>query len=334
MLFGLNLPNYGGLGHRDAVTAIAERAEQLGYQSLWTSDHILLPASLPDPYGNLLESLTTLSYLAGSTRLISLATGILVLPQRNPLLVAKQAATIHHLSEGRLTLGVGVGWIEREYGYLHAVFNQRGKIADEYIAAMRALFQTDDPEYHGTYVDYAGVLFTPRPQIPLRIVVGGTSAGALRRAATLGDGWHGLHLTPQEVQTATAVLDRHGRKPGFSVSLRTRTRITREKMARPAELVGTADQLAAQAERYAEAGVDQLVIEPDAAELGDFLDQMTQFADQVANRLKALSVPIRKRSTRGSGMSVLVHGRNADPGEGTGWRIEQTGATPGSSPPT
>lgn len=286
MLYGLNLPNYGGPGHRDAVTAIAGRAEELGYQSLWTSDHVLLPASLPEPYGNLLESLTTLSYLAGCTRHISLATGILVLPQRNPLLVAKQAATIHHLSEGRLTLGVGVGWIEQEYAYLGAAFYERGKVADEYISAIRALFETDDPEFHGEWVNYAGVLFTPRPRTPLRIVVGGTSMGALRRAATLGDGWHGLDRTPQEVRAATAALDRYGRKPGHSVSLRTKTRLTREEAEQPdpAALTGTADQLWAQAERYAEAGVDQLVIEPQAADLRDFLDQITRFAEQVANR--------------------------------------------------
>jgi hypothetical protein len=86
MIFGLNLPNYSSLGHRDAVTAIADRADELGYSSLWTSDHILLPATLPEPYGNLLESFTTLSYLAARTSRIRLATGILVLPQRDPLL--------------------------------------------------------------------------------------------------------------------------------------------------------------------------------------------------------------------------------------------------------
>ena len=141
MRFGLNLPNYSSLGHRDAMIAIAERADELGYTSLWTSDHILLPTSLPDPFGNLLESFTTLSYLAARTEHIGLATGVLVLPQRDPLLVAKQAATVHHLSGGRLTLGIGVGWIPEEYGYLRADFHSRGALADEYIAAMRTLFE-------------------------------------------------------------------------------------------------------------------------------------------------------------------------------------------------
>jgi alkanesulfonate monooxygenase SsuD/methylene tetrahydromethanopterin reductase-like flavin-dependent oxidoreductase (luciferase family) len=163
MIFGLNLPNYSSLGHRDAVTAIAERADELGYASLWTSDHVLLPETLPEPYGNLLESFTTLSYLAARTRRIGLATGILVLPQRDPLLAAKQAATIHHLSGGRLTLGVGVGWIEQEYGYLRSDFSARGQIADEYIPAMRTLFEDERPEFHGPRINYSDILFSPKP---------------------------------------------------------------------------------------------------------------------------------------------------------------------------
>jgi len=202
MIFGLNLPNYSSLGHRDAMIAIAGHAEELGYSPLWTSDHILLPAALPEPFGNLLESFTILSYLAGRTERIRLATGILVLPQRDPLLVAKQAATVHNLSGGRLTLGVGVGWIEQEYAYLRSDFGARGQTADEYIPAIRALLETSSPEFHGAHIDYSGVLFSPRPSAPLRIVVGGTSRAALRRAATLGDGWHGLYLSPEQVRLA------------------------------------------------------------------------------------------------------------------------------------
>src|SRR5229473_280313 len=118
MIFGLNVPNYSHLGNRESMIAIVETAEELGYSSLWTNDHILIPTNRPEPFGNVLETFTTLSYLAARTETIRLATGILVLPQRDPVLVAKQAATLHHLSGGRLTLGLGVGYIAEEYAYL------------------------------------------------------------------------------------------------------------------------------------------------------------------------------------------------------------------------
>src|SRR5713101_298717 len=163
MIIGVNLPNYSSLGYRDSIIAIAQTAEALGYASLWTNDHVLLPTSGPEPFGNVLESLTTLSYLAASTDRIRLGTGILVLPQRDPLLVAKQAATISHLSGGRLALAVGVGYIKEEYGFLRADFGNRGRLADEYIAAMRELFESDAPEFHGPHITYSDVLFSPQP---------------------------------------------------------------------------------------------------------------------------------------------------------------------------
>jgi len=125
MIFGLNLPNYGSLGNRESMIAIAESAEELGYSSLWTSDHILIPANRPEPFGNVLETFTTLSYLAAHTNSIRLGTGILVLPQRDPLLAAKQAATVQHLSAGRFTLGIGVGYMAEEYSFLRADFDGR-----------------------------------------------------------------------------------------------------------------------------------------------------------------------------------------------------------------
>jgi probable F420-dependent oxidoreductase len=286
MIFGLNLPNYSGLGHRDAVTAITERAEELGYASVWTSDHVLLPQSLPEPYGNLLETFTTLSYLAARTERIGLATGILVLPQRDPLLAAKQAATVHHLSGGRLTLGVGVGWIEQEYGYLRSDFQARGHTADEYIPAMRALFEEAKPEFHGPHIRYADVLFSPRPASRLPIVVGGTSRAALKRAATLGDGWHGIGRTPEEAAAALDTLDSYGRGEGFRSSVRNKLRIGEAAggSADQSVLQGSAAELADQVSRFSDAGVEQLVLEPQATELDDFLDQITRFTTEVAAR--------------------------------------------------
>jgi probable F420-dependent oxidoreductase len=284
MIFGLNLPNYSSLGNRESMIAIAESAEELGYSSLWTSDHILLPTNLPEPFGNLLETFTTLSYLAARTETLRLATGILVLPQRDPLLVAKQAATVHHLSAGRLTLGLGVGWIAQEYAFLRADFGIRGQLADEYIQAIRVLFESDHPEYHGAHIDFSDALFSPRPNVPIPLVVGGNSTAALRRAAVLGDGWHGLRLSPEAAGVAISTMNEIGHKADFAVSLRVQTRVGGPvDDADPATtLHGDADAIVEQLSRYGEAGVQQLVIEPFSGNLTDFLEQMRLFAREIA----------------------------------------------------
>ena len=283
MIIGVNLPNYGSLGYRDSIIAIAQAAEALGYASLWTSDHVLLPTSLPEPFGHLLESLTTLSYLAARTDRIRLGTGILVLPQRDPLLVAKQAATISYLSGGRLALAVGVGYIKQEYAYLRADFENRGRLADEYISAMRELFESDTPEFHGQHVNYADVLFSPRPSAGIPILVGGNSPAALKRAAALGDGWYGLWRSPDQVRGAVAEINEFGRTAPFEVSLRVVTRIGPPIPDRDPEttLQGDADAILHKIEQYSEAGVDRIVIEPASTDLDDFLRQLTRFADEI-----------------------------------------------------
>jgi probable F420-dependent oxidoreductase len=291
MIFRVNLPNYSSLGNRDAMIAIAKRAEALGYSSLWTSDHILVPRSRPEPFGNVLESLTTLSYIAACTERIRLATGILVLPQRNPLLVAKQAATIQHLSGGRLTLGVAVGYMEEEYRYLRADFANRGRLADEYIPALRELFQSHTPEFHGEHVRYADALFSPRPEIPLPIVVGGSSEGALKRAAKLGDGWYGLRLSPESARSAIVTMDELGHRETFEMSIRIQTRVG-GPVAGPEPQVtlhGDADEIIEQVKRYAGAGVHHLVIEPVSNNLEDFLEQLDRFAIEVASQVATLT---------------------------------------------
>jgi probable F420-dependent oxidoreductase len=280
---GLNLPNYGPLGTRDAVTTIAERAEALGYTSLWTSDHVLLPTSEPEPFGHLLESLTTLTWVAAHTRTIRLATGILVLPQRDPVLVAKQAATLHHLSGGRLTLGVAAGWVEREYAFLRADFRHRGELEDEYIGALRALFEHDHPAFHGAHIAFEDALFSPRPTSPLPIVIGGDGPAALRRAADLGDGWHGLWRTPDQVRQARDALTGATRTP-FTISVRTLAHVGATITGPRAEtaLHGGDTDITARAIAYAAAGVDELVLEPLTDSLVEFLDQITRLATLIA----------------------------------------------------
>jgi probable F420-dependent oxidoreductase len=289
MIFGLNLPNYSSLGNRESMIAIAESAEELGYSSLWTSDHILIPTSLPEPFGNLLETFTTLSYLAARTETIRLATGILVLPQRDPLLVAKQAATLHHLSGGRLTLGLGVGWIAQEYSYLRTDFGTRGQLADEYIAAIRVLFESDRPEYHGKHINFSDALFSPRPAVPIPILVGGSSKAALRRAATLGDGWYGLRLSPDAASSAIVTMNQIGHKDAFTVSLRVQTRVggTVDNADSATTLHGDASAIVEQVRRYRDAGIQELVIEPFSGNLTDFLEQMRLFAHEIAPSLRS-----------------------------------------------
>jgi probable F420-dependent oxidoreductase len=283
MLVGLNLPNYSRLGNRDSVVAIAGAAEALGYGSLWTNDHVLLPTSRPEPFGNVLESLTTLSYLAARTGRIRLGTGILVLPQRDPLLVAKQAATISHLSGGRLVLAVGVGYIKEEYAFLRADFGHRGHLADEYIAAMRELFESDAPEFHGPHINYSGVLFAPRPSPRIPILVGGDSPAALRRAASLGDGWYGLWRSPAQVRQSVAQINGFGRQAQFEVSVRVLTRVGGlvHDSDPEATLQGDAEAIVHNIQAYGEAGVDRIVIEPVSSDLDDFLRQLARFADEI-----------------------------------------------------
>jgi probable F420-dependent oxidoreductase len=285
MIIGVNLPNYSRLGYRDSIVAIAQTAEALGYASLWTSDHVLVPTSRPEPFGRVLESLTTLSYLAASTNRIQLGTGILVLPQRDPLLVAKQAATISDLSGGRLALAVGVGYIKEEYAYLRADFGKRGRLADEYVSAMRELFESDTPEFHGPHITYADVLFSPRPSAGIPIFVGGNSSAALKRAAALGDGWYGLWRSPDQVRAALAEINAYGVKRGkFEVSVRVLTRVGHPvpDSAPETTLQGDAEAILNKIQRYSEAGADRIVIEPASTDMDDFLRQLGRFAGEIA----------------------------------------------------
>jgi probable F420-dependent oxidoreductase len=287
MIFGLNLPNYSSLGSRESMIAIAHDAEELGYSSLWTSDHILIPANRPEPFGNVLETFTTLSYLAARTQTIRLGTGILVLPQRDPLLAAKQAATVQHLSAGRFTLGIGVGYIAEEYSFLRADFDGRGQLADEYVQAIRALFESDHPEFHGRHINFSEALFSPRPHSPIPIVLGGGSKAALRRAANLGDGWYGLRLSPEASGAAIGTMNQIGHKRDFTMSLRVQTRVGGSvDDADPATtLHGDPDEIVEQIRQYREVGIQQLVIEPFSSTLSDFREQIRAFAHEIAPRL-------------------------------------------------
>jgi probable F420-dependent oxidoreductase len=245
-LFGLHR---SASAEPDALTRRARLAEAAGFESLWVGDHIILPGGAGDHPR--LEAVTALTYLAAVTTRIGLAAGVFVLPQRQPVLFAKQLACVDVLSKGRLTVGIGVGYVEDEMRALGASLADRGARTDEYLAAMRALWTS--AEFTGEFVSFTGIQRpTPIQQPYPPIVIGGHSPAAYRRAVQQGNGWYGWDLNVDQTATAVAEL-----------------RLAADKYPRPAELgdleititpAGPVDIDLAR--RYADLGVHRLAVLP------------------------------------------------------------------------
>lgn len=272
MKFGLHSVNLHTCGYPDAAARVGRAAEAAGFESLWVADHVVLPdPPVPGrpmaPDMRLIEPIVALTFLAAHTSRIRLATGVIILPQRQAVVLAKQLASLDVLSNGRLIFGLGVGWCEPEMRAAGAPFPERGRVADDYLAAMRAVWTQPKPSHKGPYVSFDGVQAMPRPvQTPIPIVVGGRTPPAYRRAVTQGHGWYGFGIDVEETRKCVGAL-----------------REAAKKSARPAEL-GTLEISAtppgydvpdkATLDAYAAAGVDRLILRPrpemDAAALERF----------------------------------------------------------------
>ncbi len=209
MRLGLHALGIGSGATRTVIDAVAVAAEQAGFATLWAGEHVVMvdrPASRY-PYSDdgriavpatadWLDPLIGLGFAAAATSTIGIATGVLLVPEHNPVLVAKQAATLDALSGGRLTLGVGVGWSREEFAALGVPFDRRAARTAEYVAAMRTLWRDDVASFDGEFVHFDSIRVNPKPfagkSIP--IVVGGNSDAALRRVVAWGDGWYGFNL--------------------------------------------------------------------------------------------------------------------------------------------
>jgi probable F420-dependent oxidoreductase len=204
MKLGLYGINFGPCAEPETAARIAKRAEDAGFESLWTAEHVVLPdpqappSPLP-PSARILDPLVALSFVAAHTRRVRLATGIVILPQRNPVVLAKELASLDVLSGGRLELGVGAGYLEPEFAAIGAPFADRGRRTDEHLDALVALWTQEKPRYAGKYVSFSGIDAHPRPvQRPHPpIHVGGQSPGAYRRAVRRARGWYGFALDPE-----------------------------------------------------------------------------------------------------------------------------------------
>ena len=183
------LPNYGNDSSPDRIRNVAAAAEELGFHSVWATEHIVVGPEAIDSYARVYDPFVTLGWIAGWTERIELGTSIVILPLHNPFHVAKQVATLQELAGRRVTLGVGMGWHSDEFAFMGVEFERRGRRGDEAIRLIHALWR-GDPAFDGRYWSYRHATAEPHPSPEPEIWVGGSSPHALRRARELGDVWH------------------------------------------------------------------------------------------------------------------------------------------------
>jgi probable F420-dependent oxidoreductase len=224
MQYGVVLPIWQ-LTVADAET-LTLRAEELGLDGVFVPDHILAKPATAQHYGaHWPDPFSLLAFLAGRTRRIHLGASVIVLPYRNALVAAKAAATVDQVSGGRFIFGVGVGWDEAEFEDLKLPFHERGRLSDDYLRAIKAAWATDIPEYKGQYVSFAGATFSPRPaqrpNPPIWVggMPGSVSSPAVRRCAELGDAWHPLALSLEDIETGYTTLRDLAKRRGRTVGL-------------------------------------------------------------------------------------------------------------------
>jgi len=261
MQLGIHLPHIGRKAGPASIRRAAEQAEALGFADVWVSEHIIVPkdAAYP-PSPSFYDPVLTLTWAAAYTQRVRLGTSVLVLPMRHPLPLAKELATLQNLSEGRLVLGAGVGWMEAEFAALGAPFKERGRRMDEGIALMRAVWTVDPITFPTRWIPAVvnEMRMQPWPVAPIPIWVGGSSEPALQRALRL-DGWHGSRVTPDAAPALVQRLRAARPDPAFTISLRVRL-----EAANP-------DRMRTDLAAYQAAGVQHILLEPMERDLDAWL---------------------------------------------------------------
>jgi probable F420-dependent oxidoreductase len=283
--FGVHLANGGVWASRDTIVPLGVRADELGFDSVWVSDHVVLPSRIEStyPYGppgtftpetsqNFWEPFAVLAFIAGRTQRVKLGTSVLVVPQRQPLVVAKQWATLDALSGGRTILGIGAGWMREEFEALGVdTFERRGAATDEAVRLYRAVWtQEGDVSFNGDVYQFSPLRAVPKPaqKAGPPIWVGGHGRRSIRRAAELGDGWHAVRIDLEDLRTAVTtlheMLERYGRQPQdvlVSVVVNAHAPGTGPQgVPRDYDLVGRAEQMAEKVHAYQAAGAQYVVI--------------------------------------------------------------------------
>ena len=291
---GVTIPNNWGVADPQQVLELGPEAEQMGYDSLWVMDHLFntgyIRERLEDrPY---YHPMAMLSYMSATTSRVTLGTSVLVLPYHNPVELAKYAATLDQMSGGRVTLGVGVGAMTEEFEALGIPMSQRGSLTNECINRMRELWASAKPEYHSRNWDFSDLYFSPKPaQASIPLWVGGSSPGALRRTARLGDGWHPTGLSPEDFAIGRAEIHSLARAAGRNpddIAMSTRVEVevhggpSSQRAVSRARLPGDdMGALSAGLEAFSEAGVQHFILALNSGDIPAIRSVMAKIADEV-----------------------------------------------------
>jgi probable F420-dependent oxidoreductase len=309
MRYGFYMPTRGATAEPDALETLVTRGEALGFSSTMIADHVVFPVKIQSKYpytadgrfpghGDALEQLSLMAFVAAKTTRLRLVTSVMILPYRNPVFTAKALATIDVLSRGRVTVGVGVGWLEEEFQALGAAdFKRRGAVSDEYIRIFKALWTTSPASFRGEFYRFDEIQCLPHPvQKPHPpIWIGGHSAAALRRVARLGDGWHpvganpAVPLGPSELQARLdevyRLTEAEGRDPKtLTISYKAPVYDVGKPLApgvarRP--FTGAADQIREDIETFARLGVSELIFDFRSESQSESLERMERFAQSI-----------------------------------------------------
>ena len=313
MQFGFGLPTRGPMAAPQSLATLARTGEELGFAIISVSDHIIIPKAINSTYpynesgtfagspsGECLEQLSLLSFLVGVTSSAKLLTSVMVLPHRPPVLTAKMLATIDVLSNGRLIVGCGVGWMREEFEAIGAPsYDARGSVGDEYIRAFKELWTSDNPAFEGTYCRFSNVAFAPKPvQKPHPpIWIGGESPAALRRAGRLANAWYPIGSNPRfpvgtlaQFAEYAARVKRYateaGRDPSsldfaYSASWLNDQQAQTLPDGQRRPLTGTPQQIADDIKRYEELGVRHMMVNLQGETQAQTLERMQRFADRI-----------------------------------------------------
>jgi probable F420-dependent oxidoreductase len=286
MDFGLCLPNMPAGASAEGIEAAADVAERLGWSTVWTTDHVLVPHEDAGDYGRIYEAILTLAWVGARHPNVRLGTSVIVVPQRNSVILAKELDTLDSLSGGRVIAGVGIGWNEREFANLAAAdrFHVRGAYLDETIRLWRHLWSGSREPFRGRFHTIEDFVFEPLPvQAPLPIVVGGRAEPALKSAGTLGDGYHSSVTSPAAYAKRLEVIEAAATAAGRPMpALSARVRVEFDQPAGSSYAMrGTPEEIAAEVRAFTDIGVGHLALALQTTDPDEIVRRAERFAREV-----------------------------------------------------